>query len=342
MKSKLCTVTLLAVVLLALLLLIALGGSYYAHLLALVFTNVILASSLRLSLMCGQLNIGHSAFMSVGAYTSALLAKNLGVPFELSLLGGAVLATVVGIVMGYPSLRLRGVYFAMVTVAFVEAIRLIVQIWVSLTRGMSGLSGIPKPSLLGMVLTTKTDQCYLALGLMVVILLILYKLEYSRLGLIWKSIGMADNLALSLGVNVAAYKLLAFAVGCFFAGVAGAFYAHFVRFLFPPTFDFLMATNILVYNYVGGRGHFWGPIVGAAFLSWLPEVFRGSEATRQYETIFFAITMLLTILFLPGGLITLPGKLTGLFRRRAEGVPSPSPAVVTSGHHVAMQGNPKG
>ena len=123
---------------------IALAGNYYAHLLALVFTNVILASSLRLSLMCGQLNIGHSAFMSVGAYTSALLAKNLGVPFELALLGGAVLATVVGIVMGYPSLRLRGVYFAMVTVAFVEAIRLIVQIWVSLTRGMSGLSSIPQ------------------------------------------------------------------------------------------------------------------------------------------------------------------------------------------------------
>jgi branched-chain amino acid transport system permease protein len=177
---------------------------------------------------------------------------------------------------------------------------------------------------------------------MVVILLILYKLEYSRLGLIWKSIGMADHLALSLGVNVAAYKLLAFAVGCFFAGVAGAFYAHFVRFLFPPTFDFLMATNILVYNFVGGRGHFWGPILGAAFLSWLPEVFRGSEATRQYETIFFSITMLLTILFLPGGLITLPGKLTSLVRRRPERVPSPSPAVVTSGQHVAMQGNPKG
>src|SRR6516165_9384112 len=322
MKSKIRTVTLLAVVLLALLFLIALGGSYYAHLLALVFTNVILASSLRLSLMCGQLNIGHSAFMSVGAYTSALLAKNLGVPFELSLLGGAVLATVVGLVMGYPSLRLRGVYFAMVTVAFVEAIRLLVQIWVSLTRGMSGLSGIPKPSLLGMVLTTKTDQGYLALGLMVVILLILYKLEYSRLGLIWKSIGMADNLALSLGVNVAAYKLLAFAVGCFFAGVAGAFYAHFVRFLFPPTFDFLMATNILVYNYVGGRGHFVGPIVGAIFLSLLSEPFRGSP----YETIFFSIAMLLTILFLPGGLITLPGKLAELRGWRAASSPTPSPA----------------
>src|SRR5499433_1416739 len=320
MKSNSRTVAFLAVVLLALIFLIALGGSYYAHLLALVFTNVILASSLRLSLMCGQLNIGHSAFMSVGAYTSALLAKNLGIPFELSLLGGALLATVVGIVMGYPSLRLRGVYFAMVTVAFVEAIRLIVQIWVSLTRGMSGLSGIPKPSLLGMVLTTKTDQCYLALGLMVVTLLILYKLEYSRLGLIWKSIGMADNLALSLGVNVASYKLLAFVLGCFFAGVAGAFYAHFVRFLFPPEFGFLMATNILVYNIVGGRGHFAGPIAGALFLSLLSEPFRGSA----YETIFFSIAMLLTILFLPGGLITLPAKLGGLRWWRRASAPTSS------------------
>src|SRR5437867_11781211 len=91
-----------------------LGGDYYVHLFALVFTNIILAASLRPSLTCGQLNIGHSAFMSIGAYTSALLAKKLGVPFEFSLLCGAVLASVVGLVMGYPSLRLRGVYFAMV------------------------------------------------------------------------------------------------------------------------------------------------------------------------------------------------------------------------------------
>src|SRR5213080_4115470 len=136
MRRKIVPIGLGIGVLLAVLLPL-IGNDYYVYLFALVFTNVILASSLRPSLTCGQLNIGHSAFMSVGAYTSALLAKNLGVPFELSLLGGAILAMLVGIVMGYPSLRLRGVYFAMVTVAFVEATRLIVQIWVSLTRGMS-------------------------------------------------------------------------------------------------------------------------------------------------------------------------------------------------------------
>ena len=314
-------ITLVALVGLALLV-PGLGGDYYVHVFALVFTNVILAASLRPSLTCGQLNIGHSAFMCVGAYTSALLAKHVGLPFEISLLCGALLAAAVGLVIGYPSLRLRGVYFAMVTVAFVEVIRLIAQLWVPLTRGMSGLSGIPKPSLLGMTLTTRASQYYLVLGLMLVVLAVLWKLEHSRLGLIWKSIGMGDNLAQSLGVNIARHKLLAFMLGCFFAGIAGSFYAHFIRFLFPPEFGFLMATNILVYNYVGGRGHFVGPIVGAIFLSLLSEPFRGSP----YETIFFSIAMLLTILFLPGGLITLPGKLAGLGGWRAASSPTPSPA----------------
>ncbi len=302
-----------------------LGGKYYTHIFSLVFVNVILAVSLRPSLLCGQLNIGHSAFMSLGAYTSAILAKKLGLPFELTLLCGAGMATLVGFVMGAPSLRLRGVYFAMVTVAFVEVIRLIAQLWVPLTRGMSGLSAIPKPSLLGIVLESKTEQYYLALGLMAVVLLVLYKLEHSRLGLVWKSIGMADNLATSLGVNVARYKIIAFMLGCFFAGVAGAFYAHFIRFLFPPEFSFLMATNILVYNYVGGKGSFAGPIVGAFFLSLLSEPFRGSPN----ETIFFSLVMLLTILFLPGGLITLPGKLAG-WRQSPTGAAS-HPATVAAG-----------
>jgi len=281
MPRKLGVPIVLAVLVILALLVPELGGDYYVHVFALVFTNVILAASLRPSLTCGQLNIGHSAFMSIGAYTSALLAKNLAVPFEISLLCGALLATAVGLAIGYPSLRLRGVYFAMVTVAFVEVIRLIAQLWVSLTRGMSGLSGIPKPSLLGITLTTKASQYYLVVGLALVILLVLWKLEHSRLGLIWKSIGMGDNLAQSLGVNIARHKLLAFMLGCFFAGIAGSFYAHFIRFLFPPEFGFLMATNILVYNYVGGRGHFAGAVVGAIFLSLLSEPFRGSPTRRS-------------------------------------------------------------
>src|SRR2546430_7785837 len=190
---KIALFVVLAVGVLLALLLPQIGGDYYVYLFALVFTNVILASSLRPSLTCGQLNIGHSGFMSIGAYTSALLAKNLGFPFEISLLSGALLAAVVGLTIGYPALRLRGVYFAMVTVAFVEVIRLIAQIWVPLTRGMSGLSGMPKPSLLGFTLTTKAEQYYLVLFLMLVILLVLSRLESSRPRLIRKSLGMAAH-----------------------------------------------------------------------------------------------------------------------------------------------------
>src|SRR5713226_6307812 len=173
MPRRARTAAALIVVVALLALLPFVGGDYYIYLFALVFINVILAASLRPSLSCGQLNIGHSAFMCIGAYTSALLAKDLGVPFELSLLGGAVLAAAVGLGIGYPSLRLRGVYFAMVTVAFVEAVRLIASIWVPLTRGNAGLSGVPKPSLLGMTLATKTSQYYLGLVLMLVVLVIL-------------------------------------------------------------------------------------------------------------------------------------------------------------------------
>src|SRR4029453_5498722 len=186
----------------------------------------------------------------------------------------------------------------------------------------SGLSSIPKPNLRGMRRVRKPSQDYLAVGLTAIALFVLWRLERSRLGLTWRSIGLADNPAQSLGVNIAAHKLLAFAVGCFFAGVAGAFYAHFIRFLFPPELGFLGATTLLVYTVAGGGGPFVGPIVGGTFLSLLSEPFRGSA----YETIFFSIAMLLTILFLPGGLITLPGNLAELTAGRAPAAPTPSPA----------------
>ncbi|HXH13846.1 MAG TPA: branched-chain amino acid ABC transporter permease [Alphaproteobacteria bacterium] len=285
---------------------------YAVYLLTLVFINVMLATSLRLSLIVGQLNISHSGFMAIGAYTSALLVMHLQVPFLAGLLCGGLLAMVASLIIGYPALRLRGVYFALVTVAFVEVIRLILSMWVSLTRGLSGLAGIPKPSLLGFELTTRHGQYYLGLALVLLTILILARLERSRIGLVWKGLGQADQLAESVGISALRYKLLAFAIGSFFAGVAGGFFAHYMRFIFPPSFAFLLAVNILIYNFVGGKGHILGPIVGATFLTLLSEPFRG---ITYLESIFFSVAMMLTILFLPGGLITLPMRLTGLVRK---------------------------
>jgi branched-chain amino acid transport system permease protein len=311
-KSRLGA-TLILVGLLILLTLLPLAVDIYAvYLLTLVFINIILATSLRLSLMVGQLNISHSGFMAIGAYTAALLVMHLQIPFGLGLLCGGLLAVVVSLIIGYPALRLRGVYFALVTVAFVEVIRLILSMWVSLTHGLSGLAGIPKPSLFGVEFTTRPSQYYLGLALVLLTILILARLERSRLGLVWKGLGQADHLAESVGVSALRYKLLAFAIGSFFAGVAGGFFAHYMRFIFPPSFAFILAVDILIYNFVGGKGHIAGPIVGAAFLTLLSEPFRG---ITYLESIFFSVAMMLTILFLPGGLITLPARLAGLTRK---------------------------
>ena len=312
LKSRL-TVPLTIGALVAALALLPLALDVYAvYLLTLVFINVMLATSLRLSLIVGQLNISHSGFMAIGAYTSALLVMHLQVPFLAGLLCGGLLAMVASLIIGYPALRLRGVYFALVTVAFVEVIRLILSMWVSLTRGLSGLAGIPKPSLLGFELTTRHEQYYLGLALVLLTILILARLERSRIGLVWKGLGQADQLAESVGISALRYKLLAFAIGSFFAGVAGGFFAHYMRFIFPPSFAFLLAVNILIYNFVGGKGHILGPIVGATFLTLLSEPFRG---ITYLESIFFSVAMMLTILFLPGGLITLPTRLAGLVRK---------------------------
>jgi len=315
MRKSSLAVPLIAFIVLFLICLLPLAVDIYViYLLTLVFINVMLATSLRLSLLVGQLNISHSGFMAIGAYTSALLVIHLKLPFLLGLLCGGALAVVVSLIIGYPALRLRGVYFALVTVAFVEVIRLILSMWVSLTRGLSGLAGIPRPSLLGLELTSRAAQYYLGLGLMLLTILILARLERSRLGLVWKGLGQADHLAESVGVSALRYKLLAFAIGSFFAGVAGGFFAHYMRFIFPPTFGFLLAVNILIHNFVGGKGHLLGPIVGAAFLTLLSEPFRG---ITYLESIFFSIAMMLTILFLPGGLITLPVRLAELWRKVA-------------------------
>jgi len=313
MRNSRRVATLILVGLLIMLTLLPLAVDIYVvYLLTLVFINIMLATSLRLSLIVGQLNISHSGFMAIGAYTSALLVMHLQIPFGLGLLCGGLLAVVVSFVIGYPALRLHGVYFALVTVAFVEVIRLILSMWVSLTHGLSGLAGIPKPSLFGVELTTRPSQYYLGLALVLLTILILARLERSRLGLVWKGLGQADHLAESVGVSALRYKLLAFAIGSFFAGVAGGFFAHYMRFIFPPSFAFILAVDILIYNFVGGKGHIAGPIVGAAFLTLLSEPFRG---ITYLESIFFSVAMMLTILFLPGGLITLPARLAGLTRK---------------------------
>ncbi len=286
-------------------------GEYILLLLILICINVLLASSLRVSLNAGQLNFGIPAFYSIGAYVSTLMVMKLGVPWIVAFFAAGILAALASLIIGYPSLRLKHVYFLILTLAFVEIIRMVTTRWRSLTGGVFGLSHIPPLSIAGIEIATKVPQYYFTLFVTLVILFVLYRLENSRFGLTIKSIRQQEDLGETVGISTYRYKILAFAISSFSAGLTGSLYAHNMGFIEPVLFSFMLASFVFVYCFVGGLGRFSGPILGALTLSLLTEPLRG---LLYYERIFYAVVLISVLLFLPDGLLSLPARLSGLFR----------------------------
>ena len=294
-------------------------GPYTLHILIMASMNVILASSLRLIATSGQLSIAHGGMMAVGAYTSALLVMKLGLSSWAALPLAGLAAAGLALLVGFPFVRIKGIYFAMVTVFLSEMIILTAEHWRSLTGGSSGIINIPQPDpiaiprLLNIDFASKVDFYYFILALMLVTLLILYAIEHSRIGLTWLSIQQADFLAESVGVNTARFKVLAFCIGCFFAGIAGSFYSQYISVINPRTFGFFFAIYIVVYVIVGGTGRFSGPIYGAFILTILPEFIR---VLKEFQPFIFAGVLMLVIFFLPEGLVGLPQRLVRFYKER--------------------------
>ena len=295
-------------------------GDYILLVLIIICINVLLASSLRVSMNAGQLNFGIPAFYAIGAYTSALMVMKLGIPWVVAFFAAGVVAALVSLIIGYPSLRLKYVYFLMLTLGFVEVVRTIATRWESLTGGAIGLPRIPPVSIAGIEIATKVPQYYFTLLVTLVILFVLYRLESSRFGLTIKGIRQAEELGEAVGINTYRYKIFAFATSSFFAGITGSLYAHNMTFIQPVLFTFKLSATVIVYLFVGGLGKFSGPILGAVALSLLTEPLRGLQ---YYERIFYAVALIAVILFLPGGLISLPARLSSLVERlRRLGKPS--------------------
>ncbi len=236
-------------------------GQYLLHLFIVMMMNIVLASSLRLINLSGQLSLAHGGMVTLGAYTAALLVMKLDTSSWLALVAGGALAAVVSFLIGFPFTRLKGIYFTMVSIFFVQIIVLTVQQWRSLTGGASGLYGIPRPDgFLGIVFKSKPSFYFLILGIAVVSLGIMWAIEHSRVGLTFRGIQQADSLAESVGVNTTTYKVLAFTLGGFFAGIIGAFYAQYISTLDPTAFSFLLHH---LHTHLHDRG--WG-----GQLSWAP------------------------------------------------------------------------
>ena len=293
-------------------------NEYYLHVLILSAINIILASSLRAITTTGQISLGHAGFMSIGAYTSAILVMKLGLSTYAALLLGGIAAMVVAAVIAYPVTRVKTVYFAMLTLFLGEVIRLVLTEWRTMTGGTSGILSIPPLgtiSILGLFsidFATKLPNFYFVLVLMLITLLFLYSVDRSYIGMTFKAVAQDDSLASSTGINVARFKAVIFCTGCFFAGLAGSFYAHYMSVLTPGSFGLFTSIYVLIYVVVGGPRRFAGAIIGALILTLVPEIFR---PLKEYQPFVFVAVLYLVVFLLPGGLVDLPEQIRLQIRR---------------------------
>jgi branched-chain amino acid transport system permease protein len=256
--------------------------------------NALLALSLNVTLAAGMLSLGNAAFAGLGGYAAGILTLHFKMPYAISLCGGAVVAGFVGVLLGMPVLRLRGVFLAMATLAFGEVVR-IAAVNLDITGGAEGLTGIPN--------VTKTWMIYLALAGAAYFMAVLRR---SRLG--WGLVSMREDetAAACLGIHTTFYKVAAFTIGAMLAGVAGGMYAHLNYLITPRDFGFFIAVDLLIYNIVGGTRTWYGPILGAALITALPEILRGVGVTAgPIRMAVNGLILLLVILFLPNGLASL-------------------------------------
>jgi branched-chain amino acid transport system permease protein len=291
-------------------------GPYVTHVLILTILNILLTTSLRLINLTGLMSLAHGGMMTLGAYTTTLLVIKLGLSSWLALLMGGLMSSFVAFLVGIPFSRLKGIYFAMVTIFLSEMVALSAEQWRGLTGGSSGLYNIPRPDpiiipgVLNLTFSSKVSFYYLICVILLLSLLILYAIEHSRIGMTLNGIQQSDSLAESVGINCTGYKVLAFSIACFFPGMAGGFYAQYISTINPTTFGFLFTIYVIIYLVVGGMKSFVGPIIGAFIFTILPEILR---PLKEFQPYFFAGSLMLIIFFMPEGLVGLPKRMMTLF-----------------------------
>lgn len=281
------------------------GKPFWYHIAILVGINAAFVASLGIVNRVGQLSMCHGAFAAVGAYTAVLVVMRAGLPYVAGLLSATVAAGVLALLLGFLILRLRGVYFVLVTFAFGELVRLILLDFPSVSGGANGITGVPPPSFFGVVMASHPAVYGVVLCVVAVTMLFKNALVASPIGRAFASI--AENVALAEGSGIDArrYQVVAFTIGSAIAGGMGAILASYVGYISPETFAFSLSLNFIIMLVVGGRSSAGGPLLGALFLTPLPELLRGTLALQH---ILYGIALVVVLRFLPAGI-------GGLFER---------------------------
>jgi branched-chain amino acid transport system permease protein len=280
--------------------------NYGIYLLTLWCIYVIAGMGLNLTVgYAGQMSIGHAAFLGIGAYTAAILMK-MGFSFWFVLPLAALNCFLVGLVIGFPALRVQHHYLAFATLGFNILVYLFVRNEEWLTGGTFGISGLQRPGLLGVSLDAAASYYYFTFASTILLALVLWWVIRSPWGRAFAALRDNPIRAESLGVNIMAYTLLAFAIGAAFAGIAGAYFAALVQFIEPGPFHLITSLMMLLMVIVGGSGRFFGPMLGAAIVILLPEWLR---FMKDWYLVMFGLAVVVLMIWLPGGLLSIPERL---------------------------------
>lgn len=275
---------------------IFLHTSYWIGVFIMVLYKVVGSVSLRTISLSGTLTFAHGAFIAVGAYCGGILARSLSLPPVVTILAGGLFAMVISVITGLPFVRLKGMYYSMASMFLGVTINYIIKA-LDITGGYHGLTRIPK------LLQNDIACYYVFLFLTVLLILILYRFEFSRIGTTLRALAQSQDVASSIGINATFYRLLAVGMGSFVAGTIGAAYGLYSTVLSPTNYDMNFSLWLLMYMLIGGQDYFIGPIIGAIIFVLIPELGRDLSAYAPFLT--GGCTLIVAYL-LPGGLAGIP------------------------------------
>lgn len=293
------------------------SSEYMLNLFCQALINMIVVLGLNfITGLTGNMNLGTAGIMGLGAYTSALLNTKLGLDPWLGLLAAIAIGYVIGQALGYPSLRIRGVYLSLTTIAFAEIVRLVLNNTTNLTNGTQGVLGIQRYNLFGYVLDTSHSFFYFLLVVVVLFVFTSHRLVQSKWGRAFKALSDNPDAAESLGINISKVKIQAFTLATIFASIAGALYAHYFGYINPSTYNFDFSVKYVTMLMIGGIGMVGGNLFGALIVTLLPEMLR--FLGDYYLLVYYTIAFLGAVL-LPEGWILGAIRLFRFVRRKIAG-----------------------
>lgn len=293
------------------------NDDYVYHMLILAGIYAVLALGLNLLLGCaGLFSLGHAAFYGLGAYFSALTTLRLGWPFLPAFLGSGLFAGLMGAAIGFPALRLKGIFLAIGTMGMNEIFRLAAINFEDLTGGPAGLPGIGRPEAFGVALESSRDFYLAAAVLCALIYAMFSRVLASRPGRALAAIRDDETAARAVGINITGFKVAAFAASAFSAGLAGSFFAHYMAYISPDNFGLAESFSILAMVALGGIGNLPGSIAGSALLLIGPEAFR---FLQEYRLLIYGLTLILVVILLPRGVLGWRPALAARIAARRDG-----------------------